>query len=92
MMLKPLAITIIVGVTAGFAAPRDAEARDKRAKYADEEYAVRDCTPFNGPSNYYGNPWCDDGWKFSEDYAPGTGPYYDLLDLPQIQRLRRRRY
>lgn len=91
-MMKALTIAIALGVVTGLALPGDAEARGKRAKDAYQEQAARDCTPFNGPSNYYGNPWCDDGWKYAEDYAPGTGPNYDLFDLPQIQRLRRHRY
>ncbi len=92
MMLKTMAIAVIVGAAAGLTIPGDAEARGKKSKREYQEQAARDCTPFNGPSNYYGNPWCDDGWKFAEDYATGTGPYLDLMDLPQIQRLRRYSY
>ena len=45
---------------------------------------TRDCTPFNGPFGYYGNPWCDGGYKFAEDYPPGTGRYFDVFELPQV--------
>lgn len=30
---------------------------------------LRDCKPFNGPYGYYGNPWCERGWKYAEDRA-----------------------
>ena len=49
-----------------------------------------DCRPYNGPSGYEGNPWCDGGWKYAEDYPPGTSPYHDVFDLPQVRRLTRR--
>ena len=76
------------GAMALVAGSIDADAAGKRAK---ERTAVeRDCRPFNGPSGYEGNPWCDGGWKFAEDYPPGTSPYFDVFDLPQVQRLRRR--
>ena len=91
--IKGIAAAAIVGLLAGLAAPHAAEARSSRkSKDAHEETALRDCTPFNGPSNYYGNPWCDNGWKYAEDYAPGTSPHYDLFDLPQLRRLDRWRY
>jgi hypothetical protein len=69
--------------------PFDADAGSKRPK-ADRTVVERDCRPFNGPSGYEGNPWCDGGWKYAEDYPPGTSPYFDVFDLPQVQRLRRR--
>ena len=38
----------------------------------------RDCRPYNGPFGYYGNPWCEGGFKFTEDrfdsYAYWYGP------------------
>lgn len=38
----------------------------------------RDCKPFNGPYGYYGNPWCERGYKWTEDrfdsYAYWYGP------------------
>lgn len=71
------------------AVPVHADAGGKKAKRAPES-VERDCKPFNGPSGYEGNPWCDGGWKYAEDYPPGTSPYFDVFDLPQVQRLRRR--
>jgi hypothetical protein len=65
-----------------------ASADGKRLKRSGDSHAIRDCTPFNGPFGYYGNPWCDGGYKYAEDYAPGTGPNLDLLQLPQIRRYR----
>jgi hypothetical protein len=39
----------------------------------------RDCRPYNGPYGYYGNPWCEGGWKYTEDrfdsYSYGTYSY-----------------
>lgn len=77
-----------LGTIALVTGPLDADAAGKRAK--DRTTVERDCRPFNGPSGYEGNPWCDGGWKFAEDYPPGTSPYFDVFDLPQVQRLRRR--
>lgn len=91
MILKALWTAAAIGLVAGLAAPDDAHARSSKTKRAYKEQPVRDCTPYNGPFGYYGNPWCDGGWKFAEDYAPGTGPDYDLLDLPQLKRLHHRR-
>lgn len=78
-----------VGAMALVAVPLDADAGSRKAKRYDRAEA-RDCTPYNGPFGYYGNPWCDGGYKYAEDYPPGTGPYFDVFDLPQVQRLRRR--
>jgi len=66
-----------------------AEAGSARKHVRDHAEARRDdCRPYNGPFGYYGNPWCDGGYKFAEDYAPGTGPNLDLLDLPRQRRYR----
>ncbi len=70
-------------------APHDAGAGGKKLK-RDRTVVERDCTPYNGPFGYYGNPWCDGGWKMAEDYAPGTSPYFDVFDLPQVRRHTRR--
>lgn len=78
-----------LGTMALVTTPFDADAGSKRPK-ADRTVVERDCRPFNGPSGYEGNPWCDGGWKYAEDYPPGTSPYFDVFDLPQVQRLRRR--
>jgi hypothetical protein len=89
MCSKLLLSIAALGFAAVAFAPADALAQDKR-KQLRERQAVEDCKPYNGPHGYYGNPWCDGGFKYAEDYAPGTGPYFDLFDLPQVQRLRRR--
>jgi hypothetical protein len=90
-MSTKFAAAVAIGTLAFVSAPLEADAGGKRrAERADESTAYRDCTPINGPNAYYGNPWCDGGWKYAEDYPPGTGPFLDLLDLPQVQRLRRR--
>jgi hypothetical protein len=90
MMTKLLA-TAAIGTMALLSAPLDADAGGKRRAQTDHERVVeRDCAPINGPYGYYGNPWCDGGYKYAEDYAPGTSPYFDAFDLPQVQRLRRR--
>lgn len=83
------ASALAVALAASLITAQGAAAHDKRLKRADAENAHRDCTPYNGPYGYYGNPWCDGGYKLPEDYAPGTGPYLDLLDLPQVRRYRR---
>lgn len=88
MMTRSLAV-LAIGAAALLSAPADAEARAKKHK-RDDRVATRDCTPYNGPHGYYGNPWCDGGYKFAEDYPPGASPYFDVFDLPQIRRLGRR--
>lgn len=89
MMPKHL-VAAVVGTLALVAAPLDADAGPDKRPVDRDAPAARDCTPFNGPYGYYGNPWCDGGWKYAEDYPPGTGGYIDVFDLPQVQRLRRR--
>jgi hypothetical protein len=38
----------------------------------------RDCRPYNGPYGYYGNPWCDGGFKRPEDQmGRGFAWYWD---------------
>lgn len=86
-MMKSLVASALATV-ALVSAPLDADAQNKKPR-RDREVA-RDCTPYNGPFGYYGNPWCDGGYKFAEDYPPGTGGYFDILEMPQVQRLRRR--
>lgn len=78
-----------VAAAALAAAPAGADAREARKPVRDRA-PVADCTPYNGPFGYYGNPWCEGGYKYAEDYPPGTSPYFDVFDLPQVQRLRRR--
>lgn len=86
-MMK-VTLAAAVGAIALASLPLDADAGERRVKR--EREVARDCKPYNGPFGYYGNPWCDGGYKYAEDYPPGTGPYFDVLDLPQVQRLRRR--
>ena len=90
-MIKFL-IAAAVGVNALGAIPVDADAGSRKQPHRDRNRAAieRDCTPYNGPYGYYGNPWCDGGWKMAEDYAPGTSPYFDVFDLPQVRRHTRR--
>ncbi|HEX2841552.1 hypothetical protein [Hyphomicrobium sp.] len=86
-MMK-VTLAAAIGALALVSLPLDADAGERRVKR--EREVARDCTPYNGPFGYYGNPWCDGGYKYAEDYPPGTGPYFDVMDLPQVQRLRRR--
>lgn len=89
MIMKCLAV-VAAGAMALHALPADAQARAKKHQRDHHRVTTRDCTPYNGPYGYYGNPWCDGGYKSAEDYPPGASPYYDLFDLPQIRRLRGR--
>ena len=89
MTLKPLLTIAALGIAAFAMTPADAFAHGKRKPVRDREVA-RDCKPYNGPYGYYGNPWCDGGYKYAEDYAPGTRPYFDVFDTPQVRRLTRR--
>jgi len=82
-LLAALAALIALSAAASLA-----EARQVKKLKPQDQAVARDCHPFNGPFGYYGNPWCDGGYKFAEDYAPGTGPNYDLLQLPQLRRYR----
>ncbi|HRN84553.1 MAG TPA: hypothetical protein PK857_07010 [Hyphomicrobium sp.] len=92
MILKAIATAATIGLMT-LTVSADAEARSGKSKRVHKEAAVRDdCKPYNGPFGYYGNPWCENGWKYADDYAPGTSPYLDLMDLPQLRRLERRRY
>jgi hypothetical protein len=75
-------------VAAGLSAPHDAAAGKKTKRTDHDGYAVRDCKPINGPYGYYGNPWCDGGYKNTEDYAPGEGPFFDVFDLPRFRKYR----
>jgi hypothetical protein len=36
----------------------------------------RDCRPYNGPFGYYGNPWCEGGWKYTEDRFDSYSYWY----------------
>jgi len=90
-MTTKLLAAAAIGTLALVSAPLDADAGGKKpARAYDDRVVERDCAPINGPYGYYGNPWCDGGYKYAEDYAPGTSPYFDVFDLPQVQRLRRR--
>lgn len=86
MMTKCMA-ALAVGAAALLSAPADANAK-KSKRY--DRIEARDCKPYNGPFGYYGNPWCDEGYKFAEDYPPGASPHFDVFDLPQVRRLGRR--
>jgi hypothetical protein len=37
---------------------------------------ARDCKPYNGPWGYYGNPWCEGGWKYTEDRFDSYSYWY----------------
>lgn len=90
--MAKLMFTATIGAIALVLAPAIAEAGSRKPP-RDRAPVERDCRPYNGPSGYEGNPWCDGGWKYAEDYPPGTSPYFDVFtDLPQVQRLRRRFY
>lgn len=90
MGMKVLAFAAAIGLATSLVAAPAADASSKKVKRDQHRYAERDCTPYNGPFGYYGNPWCDGGYKFAEDYPPGTGPHFDVFDLPQVRRLGRR--
>ncbi len=91
-MSTRILIAAAAGAATLFALPLDASAGGKKPRPDDRDNRIveRDCKTFNGPNGYDGNPWCDGGWKYAEDWAPGTGGYLDVFDLPQVQRLRRR--
>ena len=88
-MLTKFLVAAVVGSAALFSGMGEADANAKKQKryYDRDRTETRDCTPYNGPYGYYGNPWCDGGWKMAEDYPPGTSPYFDVFDLPQVRRL-----
>jgi hypothetical protein len=88
-MTKFLIATAIAAV-ALVAVPLDADAGRKKVPPRDDRIVERDCTPYNAPFGYNGNPWCDGGFKYAEDWPPGTPGYFDVFDMPQVQRLRRR--
>jgi hypothetical protein len=88
MTTKPLVAAVFAAV-ALLAAPVTADAHGKKPK-RDNRAVVEDCKPYDGPLGYHGNPWCENGWKYAEDYPPGAGPYFDVFDLPQVRRLTRR--
>jgi hypothetical protein len=88
-MTSRFLIAAAFGAAALLVAPIAAGAQDREPRQHDRA-AADDCKPFNGPNGYHGNPWCDNGWKYAEDYPPGTGPDFDILDLPQVRRLTRR--
>lgn len=89
-MMTKLVLASAIGAVALLSAPLDANAGRKKPTRQEAPAAAHDCKSYNGPSGYEGNPWCDGGWKYAEDWAPGTGGYLDAFDLPQVQRLRRR--
>jgi len=89
MTMKTVTAAVAMALTAALAVPA-ADAGAPKAKRGERREAVRDsdyCKPYNGPYGYYGNPWCDGGYKYAEDYPPGTGPYIDLLDIEPLRRL-----
>ena len=76
------AIFVLAGATGAHAAPPvvpepgigratlavpAGDARVRREKRHD------DCRPYNGPFGYYGNPWCDGGFKYQEDFPEPRG-------------------
>ena len=87
MSLKVFAVAAMAGL-AVVAAPHTADAGPRKERRT-ERLVERDCKPVNGPFGYYGNPWCDGGFKQAEDYAPGEGGYFDVFDLPRFRRLDR---
>lgn len=89
-MSPKLLATAALGAIALVAAPLSAEAGGKKERRYEDRPIARDCRPINGPFGYYGNPWCDGGYKYAEDYPPGTGDFFDVFDLPQVRRLGRR--
>lgn len=49
-------------------------------RYAGRRYAYRDCTPYNGPYGYYGNPYCEGGFNRygrAGGYEIDLTPYFD---------------
>lgn len=90
MTMKVMLTAAAIGLITTLSASSDASAARSKKYPPKRDQVVRDCTPYNGPSGYDGNPWCDGGWKYAEDYPPGTGPYFDVFDLPQVRRLYRR--
>lgn len=90
MTMKGMLTAAAIGLIAALSAPSDASAARSKKPLKRAPIETRDCTPYNGPSGYDGNPWCDGGWKYAEDYPPGTSPYFDVFDLPQVRRLYRR--
>ena len=74
MTTKVLLTAVAIALVAALSAPGDASAAGRKPHKRPPAAEARDCTPFNGPFGYYGNPWCDGGYKFAEDYPPGTGP------------------
>lgn len=90
-MTSKVLIAAVAATASVFALPIAADAGSKKLRQGEDRAMVRDdCRPYNGPSGYEGNPWCDGGWKYAEDYPPGTSPYRDVFDLPQVRRLTRR--
>jgi hypothetical protein len=52
---------------------------NKSKRTAPRYHMPRDCTPYNGPYGYYGNPYCEGGFLRSEDRPPhwyGTNQRY----------------
>lgn len=90
-MKKQFLIAAVAATATVVSLPIDASAGSRKPRPSNERVMDRDyCKPYNGPSGYEGNPWCDGGWKYAEDYPPGTSPYLDVFDLPQVRRLTRR--
>lgn len=87
--MSPKLLFAVAVSAAAVCIPIAAEAGGKKVRRDEQRYAERDCKPVNGPYGYHGNPWCDGGYKFPEDYPPGTGGYFDVFDLPRFQRLNR---
>ena len=86
-MVTKFVVATFLGIAALVPVAHDAMAGRAKVKRQPDGVSVREyCRPYNGPYGYYGNPWCDGGWKYAEDYPPGSGQYFDILELPQIQR------
>lgn len=84
-MVTKCSVAALVALAVLLPAASDAMA-GKRVKRERDQVVERDCTPYNGPFGYYGNPWCDGGFKYAEDFPPGSGRYFDVLEQPRVQR------
>lgn len=49
-----------------FAAATTATAGKGRSQVGKWPTPQRDCTPINGRYGYYGNPWCDTGYRLED--------------------------
>jgi hypothetical protein len=93
-----VAVTPLVAdaVPASPGAPRAAVAPSETVRYVGGPHralASRDCRPYNGPYGYFGNPWCEGGFKYEEDWNDGRGIIiWTWPEDPDRYRWRKRRY